>query len=676
MRTFFDFAPFLMGVVELRDEDVLMVHVNRVTAKYLGRSSPAEVEGHTARQLGVSYEFIAPWINAYRKAGVTGQPVRFELGWEDGMKRCLSATVSPTAEGRFCFLASDITEIREAAIALAASEERLKYALDIANEGFWDWHIPLNQVFLSAKCLDQLSYPPSDVGTRESWVNLLHPDDRPLANAAIDEHLAGRTPGYSLECRAVHRDGHYVWIHARGQVVERTSDGNPLRMIGTQLVITERKRVEEELRQAREAALAASAAKSAFVANISHEIRTPLTAILGYADLLQDPATLSPEDHQRFADTIRRSGRHLLRLINDILDFSKIEADKISIETLACDPAVISAEASVLVRARAEAKGLAFSVRQILPFPRTIHTDPTRTRQILMNLLDNAIKFTERGAVELTLRYDPGDPATPSSPEDPGRFCFDVTDTGIGIPPESIPRLFNPFEQEDASTTRRFGGTGLGLSISHRLARLLGGGIDVASTPGKGSRFTFWLPAVPPSAPVQPARAPASNADAPASAASSPEAGARILLVEDSPDIQTLVRHVFERRGALVEVAGDGAEALALVRDANPRNFDLILMDIQMPVMDGFAATRLLRAAGITSPIIALTADSDEARREEIRAAGCDDVFAKPIDIAELLATVRRHLARSPASGAIPGPSTKPPEPSSDWPPEAPDLPI
>jgi PAS domain S-box-containing protein len=655
LRTFFESAAFPVGVVELRGEEIVVVHVNRAAASFMGLDSPEEMVGKTAREVGATQERMAIWLKHYRQSEALQTPVTFEMEWvHRGRPLVLSVTVSPAhdprAAHRYCFVAQEVTELRRAMQALTASEERLEFALDVAEEGIWDWNIPMDSVWLSPKCFEQLGFPAAKGGTRESWFARIHRDERAASEAALDEHLAGRSDVYAVEHRVRHSDGRYVWLLSRGKVVARDKAGNPLRMIGSQLLITERKRFEAELQQANEAAQSASAAKSAFVANVSHEIRTPLTAILGYADLLLDE-TLSPQEQRQFAETIRRSGRHLLALINDVLDFSKMDAAKVRMERVACAPGTIASEVTMLMQSRAEAKRLRYTVREVPPLPRLIQTDPMRARQILLNLLDNAIKFTREGSVELTLRLDSdqsgnGGPGEGSGKEiETGRFCFDVTDSGIGITGEEIARLFTPFEQADASTTRRFGGTGLGLSISQRLAQLLGGGIDVNSTVGKGSRFTFWLPVSMPA--VASEAQPALEAPVGAIAGEGPERGARVLLVEDNVDIQFLVRHVLEKQGARVDLANDGGEGVSLACEAQRAGapFDLVLMDVQMPVLDGYEATRMLRAAGVRVPVVALTADAMDGRREESLAAGCDDFFAKPIDILEMLAMVRRHLA-------------------------------
>jgi PAS domain S-box-containing protein len=658
LQNFYDSAPFMMGVVELRGDDAFMIKVNQATANMLGADSPDQLENRSSIDAGVSKKIVDLWIHHYHLAAKAQQPVHFEYerdvpdsdnrpGNRKGRKKILSVTVIPTVSPnpeypRFCYVSQDVTDSRLAAQALADSEERLKNALEATNEGVWEWNITSRIVTLSPRCYQQLGLGLGDIAnTFEGWADRCHPDDKERIVRQVHAHLAGQASNFEGECRLRRKDGHYVWLLLRGKTVKRDSFGHPTLLTGTSLDISERKRVEAELKRAKEEAQAASAAKSAFLANISHEIRTPMTAILGYADLLQDDS-LSPEQREKFIDTIRRSGRHLLVLINDILDLSKIEADKVLVESLECDPMLIVSEVTVLMEGRARSRGLAFTVNSAPSLPRNILTDPTRTRQILMNLLDNAIKFTRAGAVEFHIRLD-------RRSNGPSRLCFDILDTGIGMTPDTLSRLFQPFAQADNSTTRRFGGTGLGLTISRRLARMLGGDIDVSSELNRGSRFTFWLP-MSENADHTPIPPPPADLQ-PQNGHPSPQhravAGARILLVEDGVDLQILIQHMLAKAGATVDVASDGEEGVVLARNAlaQRRPYQLILMDVQMPRMDGYAATRLLRAHGVEAPILALTADAMETNRQASRAAGCDDFFPKPIESDKLLQVVRRLLS-------------------------------
>jgi CheY-like chemotaxis protein/HPt (histidine-containing phosphotransfer) domain-containing protein len=380
---------------------------------------------------------------------------------------------------------------------------------------------------------------------------------------------------------------------------------------------------------------------------MSHEIRTPLNGILGFASVLMDDA--EPDSTQRdYLQTIRDSGRHLLTLINDILDLSKIESEQVEVERIRCSPRAIIEETVSILRVRAQERGLHLEHFWKGDAPETIESDPARLRQILMNLIGNAIKFTEVGSVQVAARLQHG--AAPF-------LVIDVIDTGMGIAPESLERIFAPFVQADNSITRRFGGTGLGLSISHRLARLLGGDLTVISQPGRGSIFTLTVP----TGPLEEVRLiqglvsdslPAPRTISPESSAPLPPC--RILLVEDGVTNRKLFSLVLQRAGAEVHCAENGRLG---VEAATREPFDLILMDMQMPVMDGYSAARALRQQGLTTPIIALTAHAMQGDMQKCLDAGCSGYLAKPIDPEKLLTAAAQMLA-----GAEPArpPSTVP----------------
>ncbi len=404
-----------------------------------------------------------------------------------------------------------------------------------------------------------------------------------------------------------------------------------------------RKRSEMELAEARRAAEAANLAKSEFLANMSHEIRTPMTAILGFADLLAAPQ-LADQQRIDHAQTIRQNGKLLLELINDILDLSKVEAGKLAVEQTACLLRDVVHGTISLMRVRAQSKGLRLECHGEFPLPQTIRTDPLRLRQILVNLVGNAIKFTDRGRVEVTVRC--GSPTT-----GPARLEFVIADTGIGITREEMAVLFEPFVQADASTTRRYGGTGLGLTISKRLAKMLGGDIHVESEWGAGSTFTLSidpgpLEHVPWMESDQPWCAPPSpRASRPIAAAEKTLSG-RVLLAEDGPDNQRLIQHMLAKLGIEVELAANGRiafdKAVESLRQGRP--YDLILMDMQMPEWDGYEATRQLKEAGWLGPIVALTAHAMAGDREKCLSVGCSDYVAKPIDWPSFSATLGQFL--------------------------------
>jgi len=379
----------------------------------------------------------------------------------------------------------------------------------------------------------------------------------------------------------------------------------------------------DELRRARDEAVAASSAKSAFLANMSHEIRTPLTSIIGFAELLLT-RDVAADEKEAAVRTIIRNGRHLLDVINDILDLSKIETGQVELERIDIDLPILLRDLVTLVAGRAEEKSLEFAVEPHLPLPARFAGDPVRLKQILLNLCSNAIKFTQRGSVRISVRYQ----------ADPPALLFTVSDTGIGMTPEQQSRLFQPFVQADVSTTRRYGGTGLGLYLSNQLAAALGARIRVRSEPGKGSRFQLVLPL--------PAAVPADelltlegdlriyeHAEFAISGFAAPDLRGRVLLAEDGVDNQRLLAAYLRQAGLDVTVVGNGRDA---VETALRREFELILMDIQMPVLDGVAATQMLRGAGYSRPIVALTANVMKSDVQRYREIGCDDVLAKPVE--------------------------------------------
>jgi len=379
-------------------------------------------------------------------------------------------------------------------------------------------------------------------------------------------------------------------------------------------------RDEVQTRQiAEQKAQAAAEAKGIFLATVSHEVRTPLNGILGIAQLLEG-ADLS-EEHTNLVRTLRRSGHMLNSILSDILDYSKIEKEHIVLESLPVSLAELSRDLYQLWHAHAADQGLELALVLDPALPAWLLCDPTRLKQILNNLISNALKFTEDGSVTVCF-------------EARGEgLSVSVTDTGIGIPREAVDKIFTMFEQADGSTTRQYGGTGLGLAISRRLARLMGGDLSVASSPGRGSCFSLTLPLRESAAPR--ARASVARADI---------AGLRVLVAEDNAINQLVVRRLLEQQGAEVEVVSNGLEAVQSWKRAPP---DVILMDCQMPVCDGYTATRLLRQAGAHLPILALTANTLEGDRQRCLEAGMDAHISKPVDLNQLLVVLARADRRT-----------------------------
>ena len=402
--------------------------------------------------------------------------------------------------------------------------------------------------------------------------------------------------------------------------------------------ITARKRADEALVAAKEAAEAANRAKDEFLANVSHEIRTPLLAITGYAELLGD-AEVMEQDRRSYADSVCRQSEHLLMLINDLLDASKIESGRMTLEAIPVSVAFVLDEVEAMMRPLAERKGIDIRVSRDSDIPPRIQTDPLRLRQVLINLVANAIKFTTAGSVHVHARSQ----STPGGAID---MVFEVRDTGIGIAPDALSRLFKRFSQADSSTTRNFGGTGIGLYLSSGLAAMMNGQITVDSTPGVGSTFCLVMRDIVQLDEVAHVRS--SDSQSPASAAK-PLDGLHIVLAEDGPDSQVLLRLWLTKAGATVTVVENGRKAcdVALRSPQIEECCDLLLMDLQMPVMDGLEATRTIRAGGRTVPILALTASATPADRTKALEAGCDEYIAKPVSKERLIAACARHARQS-----------------------------
>lgn len=531
---------------------------------------------------------------------------------------------------------SDVTRQKRLQSKIAENEKRLKMALKAGQMAAWEW-TPKKSIWTDV-LYELLGIPTDVVATPEKFFECVHPDDRDELVQAWEGATAGRK-SYDHEFRIIRPSGEVRWLAGVGHV-ERNKAGEVRRIYGLNWDITSKHRAVELLQERERQAQQASVAKSQFLANMSHEIRTPMTAVLGYAELL----AAKEEDAERMGHilTIKRNGKFLLEIINDILDLSKIEAGKIDVSTERFELHRVIADVRSTMYVRAREKQLDFRVDFEDKIPAEIESDPKRIRQILVNLIGNAIKFTQQGEVRLAVRY-----LKESGP----MIQLDVIDTGVGIAEDQQVHLFQPFSQADTSVSRKFGGTGLGLAISQRLANLLGGEITCCSVPQQGSTFSCTVRAgeVTGAPLIQPILE--TPDEAPAKDQSDRLQQRRILVVDDRRDVRFLTRRILTDAGADVETAEDGIEALEKVEAVTSANeaWDLILLDMQMPRLDGYQTAARLREMQFTSPIIALTADAMQGDMDLCLQSGCNAYLSKPIDAKQLIDMVA-HYTRNQGS--------------------------
>ncbi len=668
LRTVIDELP---DILVLKDHRGNFLLCNQTVAQLYG-TTPEAMVGKDDGDFGVPQEmaeFFRANVLAIMERGET------EIVYEDsqdaatGEVRHFKSIKKPfkDAQGRnqILVIAQDITDIKRSQARVAESEQRLSEVMSATREGIWDWDIQSGIVKHNELWYRMLGYTEGDLpDSVETFAKLIHSDDLTLVWQRLTDLLEGKLPLYYSEHRMVTSNRGTIWVQDRGRVVQRDESGKALRVVGSFTDISERKRLELELRRhrdeleervarrteqleiARHEAEQLAQAKSNFLANMSHEIRTPLNAILGLAQVGQRQYT-DPHSRRLF-DQMLDSGRLLLGIINDILDFSKIEAGKLVIEA---EPIVLTRlleHLLTLTKNPAQSKGLSLRLTTEADLPEAFLGDSLRLSQVLGNLLSNAVKFTDRGEVVLSVHHD----------TTTDRLQFRVLDSGIGMSREQIARLFTPFEQADSSTTRRFGGTGLGLAISKRLVELMQGTLTVESELGHWSQFEVSLPFCRVADhhhfeqnPTQPL--PATHR----------LSGYRILAAEDNQVNQMVLADLLQLEGAELLCVNDGEEALRCLHDKGEAQWSLVLTDIQMPRMDGHQLTRQICQLYPQLPVIGLTAHALAEERQRCLESGMVAHIAKPIDLEALITAIVQHgrrIAQSTPQLPLPDQPTAP----------------
>jgi two-component system, sensor histidine kinase and response regulator len=635
LRTLVDTLP---DFVYAKDTQSRFLLANRPVSLAMGAASPEELLGKTDHDY-YARELADRFLADEREVLETGRALlnREELGRKpEGSPAWILTSKAPfrDASGAIVGIVGvghDITERRGMEEALRQSEERLRLAVEATSQTIWDWDPASNQIVWSGYDLERhLGLAPGEFGRRqESFLALVHPEDRQFVEQTVNRALTAGA-GYDIEFRFVKADGSACWVTSRGRVV-RDSSAKAVRMIGVARDITRRKRAEEEVLRAKEAAEIANRAKSEFLANMSHEIRTPMNGIIGMTELALD-TELSAEQRE-YLGMVKDSADSLLTLINDILDFSKIEAGKFSLEIIEFDLGDHLASTLRSLAPRAHQKGLEIAYDVSPDVPRGLLGDPSRLRQILVNLIGNAIKFTERGEVLVHVTID-------SRANSAFVLNFSVSDTGIGIPLEKQHLIFEAFSQADSSTTRKYGGTGLGLAISAHLVEMMGGGIWVESEVGRGSTFHFT------------ARFEVQKA----AVAAEPEfemvdlRDMPVLVVDDNATNRRILEAMLRHWQMKPELAPDGFGGLQVMvaRKNAGQSFPLVLIDALMPGMDGFElAERIKQDPGLAkATIMMLTSAGQRGDAARCRSLGIEAYLIKPIRQSELLDAILMTLGK------------------------------
>ncbi|WP_182868260.1 PAS domain S-box protein [Stieleria mannarensis] len=636
-----------LGLVGVIDRNGILLEVDDRSLE-IARTKRDEVLGkHFADAPWWNYdpEVSRQMRDAMRRA-LDGEVVRYDVSLfsygSDGVM--IDFMIAPVfdGEGKVEYLIPSGVDIRERVKIereQRSATRRMEMALRAGGMAAWEWS-PTKSIW-TRELYELLGIDSAQPASSELFFSLVHPEDVDALRQAWQNAIDGVAP-YDSEFRIIRPDGEIRWVAGVGETVCDDS-GRVVSMYGVNWDATQEHLQADAMRESERRAREANASKSEFLANMSHEIRTPMTAILGYADLLRD--LIDHEEANQYLETIRRNGDYLLEIINDILDLSKIEAGKLDVQRESFDPRRLVEDVRRIMEVRATEGGLTLEVQYDGNLPRLIRTDAKRLKQILINLVGNAIKFTRKGRVTIRVRFVAAE----------GQLHIDVVDTGIGIPDEQLRRLFRPFAQGDTSVTRNFGGTGLGLAISQRLAEMLGGDISVRSAEGVGSTFSVRVATGQVDASDW-AQDDASRSDGDDDATTEDDApvelSCRVLVVDDRREIRFLSKRILTNAGAVVEECEDGLLAVEHVSEClgNGSCPDLVLLDMQMPKLDGYSTARKLRAIGYNAPIIALTADAMQGDMNKCLQAGCNDYLSKPIDAKKLLRLVRQMIRQTDTS--------------------------
>ncbi|WP_246849639.1 response regulator [Rubellimicrobium arenae] len=621
------FAENLPQLTWMADATGAMEWFNRRWYDYTG-TLPEDVLGWGWRS--VQHPDHVARIEATYRASIDAGMVweeTFPLRGKDGRYRWFLSRAVPLLDDegrieRWFGTNTDITGQRRAEARAIAAERRLRFALQVARVGSWSWAFDEDAIEADEGFRSLLDLPAGEARlSPKEFLDHIHPEDLPAVIATLDGARDSQGE-FDLEFRIVTDAGEVRWAVARG-VVERRSFARGVHALGIIWDLTERKRHEEDLAAAKNAAEEANRAKSQFIANMSHELRTPLSAIIGYAELLEEEAEDLGPAGESFADDLAKiegSARHLLSLINGVLDLSKIEAGKMEVDLETFEVAPLVLEVCDTVAPLMAKKATRF-VQDLPPGLGSMRSDAVKIRQCLFNLLSNAAKFAEGGDVTLAVRRDSD------------QIAFEVTDTGIGMTPDQQARLFQRFTQADVSTTRRFGGTGLGLALTKAFADMLEGTVQVRSEEGQGTTFTLSLPIAPRH----------SGERGPVPESQAPDGNEQVLVIDDDPHMRDLLTRFLARDGLSVVAVADGETGLARAREMRP---SAILLDVMMPRMDGWAVLAALKADEMLAdiPVIMISMVREKGLAYSLGAA---DYLTKPIDWQRLKSVVDRHRCQA-----------------------------